>query len=561
MRLGVKIFLLFLVMLVLLSTAMSQMFKIQISNGIRDEVTKNAINVAELGLKYMDARYPGAWSVQGDGLYKGGQKMNGDHLLLDEVHRLTGSMVTLFQGSSRISTTVMQDGERAVGTEVSEAVKDVVVNQKKIYRGEADILGEKYQTVYMPLLDKDNRVAGIWFAGSSEASIAEHADEVMQKLWLVLGISFLVAAALVVLFAWRISRRLSRMRLAMAAAGEGDFTLSVTDGSQDEIGQLAASFNHMRNGLIKLIQGASHTSRQVASTAEVLTFSADETSKATEHIAVSIQDISGGADSQLAVTNESVEMMEEIGKGLIRIEDGAAKVRELAESASGLAGEGGEAVLQTVRQMGEIHVAVDESDASIKSLALRSAAIEEMAKAISDIAVQTNLLALNAGIEAARAGEAGRGFAVVAGEVKKLAEGSKSSAQKVAELIRDIQAGIQNTVGTMDQVKQRVNGGIAAVQETDRKFNLILGSMNEMESKVKETSEITAEIMTRMTDAGKTFYMLAEVAHSTSMNAQTVAASSEEQLASMEEVSASSADLAKLAESLQEILSRFKVEA
>lgn len=560
MRLGLKIFLLFVVVLLALSATMVQTFRMQITGGIREEVVLNVKGNAQLGLQYLDARYPGAWALKQDGLYKGEKKLNGDYALVDEIHQLTGSMFTIFQENIRVSTTIVKDGERVVGTKVSDAVSKQVLQQKQTYQGQADILEEKYQTVYIPLLDANNQAVGIWFAGSSEKTVAVHADQVLMKLWVILGIAFVVAALLIVWFAFRISRRLAGMRHAMEAAGEGDFTMAVTDSSHDEIGQLSKSFDRMRGGLIELIRSANHTSQQVAATADNLTNSADETSKATEHIAISIQDISGGADAQLAATNESVEMVQAIGAGMDRIEEGSVKVMELAGAATSMAGEGGEAVARTVNQMNEIHHAVDDSDVRIRALIERSAAIEDMAKVISDIAVQTNLLALNAGIEAARAGEAGRGFAVVAGEVKKLAEGSRSSAHQVAELIRGIQADVSNTVDAMNEVKQRVNGGIEAVQETDRKFRLIMESMQEMDAKVKETSAVTEEIMRRMADAGQTFDQLSGVAHSTSMNAQTVAASSEEQLASMEEVSASSADLARLADSLQQILNRFKVE-
>lgn len=558
MRLGLKMFILFLVVLAGLSGVMSQVFLNQIAKGIRDEVSKSASGTAELGLKYLDAKYPGPWSVKADGLYKGDRNLNGDYALLDEIRDLTGSMVTLFQGNTRVSTTVMKEGKRAVGTQVSPAVEEMVLKQNKPFQGEADILGDAYRASYLPLAGADGKPVGIWFAGISEASVREHAGAVQKNLWLILGASFLVAAVLVVAFVWQISRRLGRIKAAMAAAGAGDFTHDVQDRSRDEIGQLGQSFNQMRHSLGRLIEGAGGMARQVASTSETLMTSADETSKATEHIAISIQDISGGADSQLSATNESVEMISGINQDMQRIGAGSSEVLKLTEAAAGMAGEGARAVQETVGRMNGIHQAVDGSDARIRDLARHSDQIGEMARTISDIAVQTNLLALNAGIEAARAGESGRGFAVVAGEVKKLAEGSRASAGKVAELIETVRTDIMNTVGSMEQVKEQVSGGIAAVEETDRKFARIVDSVKEMEDKVRETSHITESIMKRMLEAGHTFSMLEEVARSTSMNTQTVAASSEEQLASMEEVSASSAELAKLAESLQELLGQFK---
>jgi methyl-accepting chemotaxis protein len=560
MKLGVKMFLVFGVVMIALAGVMAYEFTTRISDGIRDGVSRNAHDTAELGLKYLDAKYPGPWSVKNNELFKGSKKLSGDFELVDEIRQLTGSQVTLFQGNTRVSTTVTLEGKRAVGTKVSPEVEEKVLRGGEKFLGLAKIVEEPYQAAYIPLAGEDNKVLGIFFAGNSEAGIAEGANQVMSRFLIILGLSLIAAAGVILAFAWRISKRLRHLRMAMEAAGEGDFTHAVQDGMMDEIGIVGQAFNQMRERLMKLIQSAASTSLQVASTAEELTVSADETSKATEHIAVSMQDIAGGADHQLAVTDESVSVMEGVGGGIRQIGGSTAEVLELTERTSKLAGEGGDAVRHTVVQMNEIHGAVDRSDDWIQALAVRSGQIGEMAQTISELATQTNLLALNAGIEAARAGEAGRGFAVVAGEVKKLAEGSRSSAGKVAELIEGIRADISNTVGAMGQVKRHVQDGIAAVEETDRKFGFILSSMHEMDLKVKHTAEISGHIMERMEEAGRTIHLLSDVARNTSMNAQTVAASSEEQLASMEEVSASSAYLAKLAEELQELLNRFKVQ-
>lgn len=496
-----------------------------------------------------------------DGLYKGAQKMNGNNDVLDEIEASTGNKITLFQGNTRVATTVLKaDGSRAVGTAVDPSVEETVLKRSEAYKGTANILGEEYQTSYLPLQNKEGETVGILFAGTSEAAVLQHANEAMRLVWMILAGVLLVSVVAIFFFVWSLSRRIGRVKASLEAAGQGDFTMIVADRSQDEIGLLASSFNRMREGLIRLIQGAATTAEQVAGTAEILTVSADETSKATEHIAMSIQDISAGADSQLAATSESGQLMQDIAAGMNTIGADSREALERTSVAGQLAGEGAQAVSRTVAQMMQIHGAVDQSDAAIRSLAHRSEQIEEMVKVIAGIAVQTNLLALNAGIEAARAGESGRGFAVVAGEVKKLAEGSRTSAEKVAELISDIRADIGRTVGSMVQVKDQVNGGMAAVEETDRKFNEIVQAMREVELKVQETTRITNTIMEQVQEAEQTFGGLEEVARSTSMNTQTVAASSEEQLASMEEVSASSADLSRLADSLQELLQQFKVK-
>lgn len=559
LKLGVKMFLLFFLVLAVFAGLLAAVSFNQMETGVRNEISKNAHDTAVLGLKVLEARYPGAWSIKNNELYKGERKLNGDSALLDEIGGLTGSEVTLFQGNVRIATTVMSEGKKAVGTKVSPDIEQAVLKEREIYLGEADILGEPYQTAYLPLMAADQSVVGMFFAGHSEAVVSEHVAQVVARFLVILGFSMAGAALLVGLFAWRITKRLGRVRTAMEAAGSGDFTFIVQDRMGDEIGRVGEGFNRMRESLQQLVQTAASTSLQVASTAEELTVSADETSKATEHIASAMQDIAGGADRQLTVTEDNVVMMQGIGEGMRHIHAGTAQVLELAGDTARLASEGGQSVRRTVDRMDDIRTAVAGSDGSIRSLAQRSGQIGEMAQVISELATQTNLLALNAGIEAARAGESGRGFAVVASEVKKLAEGSRVSAGRVAELIQSIQEDIDRTVGAMDQVKSQVRDGMESVQETDRQFGLILHSMGDMEAKVKETAQISDRIMDRMVDAEATVRSLSEVAKDTSMGAQTIAASSEEQLASMEEVSASSAYLAKLAEELQGMLARFKV--
>lgn len=561
MKLGPKIFLMFLLLLLIMAGTMSQMFLMMLKDGIRDEVSQNAIGTNSLALKYLDARYPGEWAVKPDGLYKGVQKMNENNEILDEIKSATGNMITLFQGNTRVATTIMkEDGKRAIGTTVDPAVEEAVLKQYGAYQGTATILEQEYQTSYLPLKSASGETIGILFAGTSEAAVLQHANEAMGMMWIILAGVLVVSVVVIFIFVWGLSRRIGRVKASLEAAGHGDFTVEVQEKSLDEIGMLANSFNRMREGLIRLIQGAASTAEQVAGTAEILTVSADETSKATEHIAMSIQDISAGADSQLAATNESGKLMQDIAAGMNTIGADSKEALDKTAVAGQLAGEGAQAVQRTVAQMTQIHGAVDQSDAAIRSLAHRSEQIEEMVKVIAGIAVQTNLLALNAGIEAARAGESGRGFAVVAGEVKKLAEGSRSSAEKVAGLIGDIRTDIERTVGSMVQVKNQVNGGMEAVEETDRKFGQIVQAMKEVDLKVRETSRITGTIVEQVQEAEQTFGGLEEVARSTSMNTQTVAASSEEQLASMEEVSASSADLSRLADSLQELLQQFKVK-
>jgi methyl-accepting chemotaxis protein len=189
----------------------------------------------------------------------------------------------------------------------------------------------------------------------------------------------------------------------------------------------------------------------------------------TQEIAVNEQ-----ANSAIATTdtiNELESISTETAEQASASADGARQALSLAE-------QGTQAVQKTIHEMSDLRDRVDEIAAQIANLGAQTGQIATVSDLVSDLAKQTNMLALKAAVEAARAGEQGKGFGVVAGEIRKLADESKKSAQKINNLATDIQTAIDRTVMTTDRGTKTVTEGIQLAENTAVTFNGVTDAVN-----------------------------------------------------------------------------------
>ena len=135
--------------------------------------------------------------------------------------------------------------------------------------------------------------------------------------------------------------------------------------------------------------------------------------------------------------------------------------------------------------MERISAATSSVAEKMQELAQRSAEIGKVVTTIQEISEQTNLLALNAAIEAARAGEHGRGFAVVAGEVRRLAERTRSATGEIAVTIRNIQDDTHATLQLMDESHQAVDSGINETSRARQSLDGIIQSSRQVEQMIQ----------------------------------------------------------------------------
>lgn len=365
---------------------------------------------------------------------------------------------------------------------------------------------------------------------------------------------------LVIFFTNRIVQPIRKITKNAEEIANGNLAVDIVQvKTRDEVAALQKSFEQMTLNLREVITHVSDSSNQVAASAEELMASADETMKGTELISTSIQQVSEGAEQQTIMAEESLRSAEESSNSITLIAEKATDALEITNVTNEKTMQGSAFVQDTVAQMRLINDAVMETDQALVNLNERSNEIVHILKLITDIADQTNLLALNAAIEAARAGEAGKGFAVVADEVRKLSEQTRKSVSDISEIAGEIEKDTKKTVTSINSVKEKVDSGLTIAHQTEITFKDILASVEQVKEQVGDISSITNNIHIIVKDVANHANNMSSVATDTFDNSSSVAAASEEQLASMEEVTAAAISLANLAEDLQIRVSKFKI--
>ncbi|MDF2724379.1 MAG: hypothetical protein K0Q59_4054, partial [Paenibacillus sp.] len=418
----------------------------------------------EMTWSFIDIKYPGAWSVDGSKLLKGGVSMNNNIELVDHIGLMTGDTVTLFLDDTRVTTNVRdQEGNRAVGTKVSDAVKAVVLAKGETYVGEAVVVGVKNQTIYKPIKDGSGKVIGILYVGVPNSPFDAMVLHFRGNVMLISAIVFVVCV--IAAFAWTqpIVRSLKRLLQASGRIAQKDLTEAVTSRSRDEIGKLAVSFEAMRTSLTQMIQQLNHTAVSVKTGSDSFMEGARQTALASKEVATAIQHVAEGTAQQ----SDHVQVINDKMKdAVLKVEEGMLHVEQTlqqAEHSSVIASEGGRSIERSIEQFAGVVESVGRTTESITRLNSRSEEIGEIIDVISGIANSTNLLALNAAIEAARAGEAGRGFSVVATEVRKLAEQSAEAAARITALIQGTQAETKEAAESMTASREALQRQIEVV--------------------------------------------------------------------------------------------------
>ncbi|KPQ41632.1 MAG: methyl-accepting chemotaxis protein [Candidatus Methanoperedens nitroreducens] len=296
----------------------------------------------------------------------------------------------------------------------------------------------------------------------------------------------------------------------------------------------------------------------MATKAHELSISSRELKSSIDNVSNNTQGIAEVSSQQSKKIDNINEIVNEISIIKQQVTVGSERTAQATKDSNNTARELLKKSNDLMNKIKDIQNSVNKSALVIKSLDSNSEKIDEIVGVITKIADQTNLLALNAAIEAARAGEHGKGFAVVANEVKKLAEESRNSANKITELIREIHKETKKAVDNMDLGTKTVTEGTETIDSTISSIDNIVeasGNAANMFSEIIEMAKMETTSMEKVKSSVDDISILAKKFKVTTEEAD---AQLHEQMASVSRFTDIARELAELSDELKNEVALFK---
>ncbi|GEK14593.1 methyl-accepting chemotaxis protein [Aliivibrio fischeri] len=354
---------------------------------------------------------------------------------------------------------------------------------------------------------------------------------------MVTKVSFSALIAFMIFITFFLARQICRpLNLVVEqskaiAAGDLTFELRRSEIGNDELGALADTNIEMQHQLRILIEDTISAVTQLSAAVE-------------EMSAISEQSSRGMQQQQSDITMVAAAM-EEMKATVAEVANNTETASTSALEASEEAKQGNQDVQSNIEQIQIVSRDIEQAGELVEELERESNNISVVVEVIRGIADQTNLLALNAAIEAARAGEQGRGFAVVADEVRSLAGRTQSSTSEIVEIIEKLQASAAHAKNATDQSCSKIRVCVEQSVQTGNSIQMIEETM----MKVTDTSIQIASACSQQDS----------VTEELGRNIQSMSLSASEVALGAEQTAQSSVELAQLASTLQQSLSRFKV--
>lgn len=416
---------------------------------------------------------------------------------VDEQKRLLGYDVTIFEGTTRLSTTLTDaSGKRLIGTQLNNPAIENVVWDGETYYGSNTINGIAYNTTYSPIKDADGTIIGILFAGQPKEIVDHLISQVIWQQIVVFVIAGIIFTMATLFFIRKIlTEKLNNMTkiLKDIAEGEGNLTHRIQINNKDELAAMAGYINSFIDNIQKIVI---QVHKQTSMVEEKFA-----------HMQHAVSELDSNINLINSTTAELNRDFEDTVHMVTSIKENTSQVEKVAEHIAARSQDGGSVTTEIHKRAAGLKSTFDSSYKN--SVQISQSAAEKLGTAISDsatvkqisglsneilsIANQTNTLAINASIEASRAGAAGAGFAVVAQEVRNLSDSAREAAMKIYDMAGAVTEAVGKLAGSGQEVLDFL--GKDVMQDYDQmlvateQYSGDAGSVNDIVSDFNAASE------------------------------------------------------------------------
>ncbi len=378
-----------------------------------------------------------------------------------------------------------------------------------------------------------------------------------HNTFIIMIISGFIALTFGLAIAASISRPLKKVEQAAQRLAIGNLTGRISIKGCAEIFGMAGALNKAIQGLRDLVSDITEQAQNLYVASGELRTASTETGQSAFEVAQTMEDLAKAAMEQTNQINQTVETANRLAD-LVRSVSGeianiAASSHKMIESVQ----LGQKATDDVANSIKGLYQSTQEVGEVITILRETSAQIQEITSLIGGIAEQTTLLALNASIEAARAGEQGKGFSVVAKETGKLAEQSKQAANVINDLVLEMSLKTEQAVTVVQSSIDRAESGKNLVSKTNKTFEEIFDNLNFNLPRIDTVAQSAREMADNNEAMIKAIMTVAAISEETMASAEEVSATTQEQSASVEEVSALADNLSQVAGELRKAVAVF----
>ena len=334
---------------------------------------------------------------------------------------------------------------------------------------------------------------------------------------------------------------------------------SVEGASQNDMLECAIQFDTFLSTARTLLQESYSIAQEIGRKLEPLTAMPVFSDENVKQFFTDVQEISRSSN-YIANTLESTTLhIQEVSASAQTIADRSHEAATDSAETAAIAGEGKNAVSETIDTMESIKDEVLGLEDVIENLNSAGKQIGEIVNTITNIAYQTNLLALNAAIEAARAGEHGQGFTVVAGEVrnwpKNLAKRPKTSAKKIKEML--LKTG--KAVETINHGAAKVIEGVNIANVAGNNLDKIVSSVLNVNKMIQDISAASTEQSQNIDSLRGSIESISGATKITSEGTRRVAFAVNEQLSHIRQYMNVTKELLTLVQMMGDMLDKFNL--